>query len=243
MEPLCERFSTTTFDANGQLAGFSLHYEDNFNFGYDVVDAIAKEEPHKRAVQWCDEQGAEKMLTFCEISQLSTKAAGVLKALGIGKGDRVLVMLKRHWEYWFMAPALHKLGAVIVPATHMLRVHDITYRIGAADIKAIVCAESKDLCGLSANRRADGVTAGGDGAHPDQGDGSHADVLHLWYDGQSEDGHSQLHLSAGAYRDREILAVRPERRTAPDCGRHRLGEMLVGQDLRSVALRQRGHGL
>lgn len=146
MEPLCERFSTTTFDANGQLAGFSLHYEDNFNFGYDVVDAIAKEEPHKRAVQWCDEQGAEKMLTFCEISQLSTKAAGVLKALGIGKGDRVLVMLKRHWEYWFMAPALHKLGAVIVPATHMLRVHDITYRIGAADIKAIVCAESKDLC-------------------------------------------------------------------------------------------------
>ena len=146
MEPLCERFSTTTFDANGQLAGFSLHYEDNFNFGYDVVDAIAKEEPQKRAVQWCDEQGAEKMLTFCEISRLSTKAAGALRSLGIGKGDRVLVMLKRHWEYWFMAPALHKLGAVLVPATHMLRVHDITYRIGAADIKAIVCAESEDLC-------------------------------------------------------------------------------------------------
>ena len=93
MEPLCERFSTTTFDANGQLAGFSLHYEDNFNFGYDVVDAIAKEEPQKRAVQWCDEQGAEKMLTFGEISRLSNKAAGVFKALGIGKGDRVLVML------------------------------------------------------------------------------------------------------------------------------------------------------
>ena len=146
MEPLCERFSTTTFDENGQLAGFSLHYEENFNFGYDVVDAIAAGEPEKRAVQWCDETGAEKMLTFGEISRLSNQAVGALQKLGIGKGDRVLVMLKRHWEYWFMAPALHKLGAVIVPATHMLRVHDITYRIEAANIKAVVCAETGDLC-------------------------------------------------------------------------------------------------
>ncbi|MCR5718166.1 MAG: AMP-binding protein [Oscillospiraceae bacterium] len=146
MEPLCERFSTASFDENGQLSGFSLHYEDNFNFGYDVVDVIAKEEPHKRAVQWCDEQGHEKMLTFDEIRRYSNQAAGALRLLGIGQGDRVMVMLKRHWEYWFTAPALHKLGAVIVPATHMLRVHDITYRIEAADIKAIICAESEDLC-------------------------------------------------------------------------------------------------
>ena len=143
MEPLCERFSTASFDENGQLSGFSLHYEDNFNFGYDVVDVIAKEEPHKRAVQWCDEQGHEKMLTFDEIRRYSNQAAGALRLLGIGQGDRVMVMLKRHWEYWFTAPALHKLGAVIVPATHMLRVHDITYRIEAADIKAIICAESE----------------------------------------------------------------------------------------------------
>lgn len=146
MEPLCERFSTASFDENGQLSGFSLHYEDNFNFGYDVVDVIAKEEPHKRAVQWCDEQGHEKMLTFDEIRRYSNQAAGALRLLGIGQGDRVMVMLKRHWEYWFTAPALHKLGAVIVPATHMLRVHDITYRIEAAGIKAIICAESEDLC-------------------------------------------------------------------------------------------------
>ena len=146
MEPLCERFSTTTFDEQGQLKAFQLHYEDNFNFGYDVVDAIAAQEPGKRAVQWCDESGAEKMLTFSEISKLSNQAVGALQSLGIAKGDRVMVMLKRHWEYWFMAPALHKLGAVIVPATHMLREHDITYRIEAANIKAIVCAESEDLC-------------------------------------------------------------------------------------------------
>ncbi len=146
MEPLCERFSTTTFDEQGQLKAFQLHYEDNFNFGYDVVDAIAAQEPGKRAVQWCDESGAEKMLTFSEISKLSNQAVGALQSLGIAKGDRVMVMLKRHWEYWFMAPALHKLGAVLVPATHMLREHDITYRIEAANIKAIVCAESEDLC-------------------------------------------------------------------------------------------------
>lgn len=146
MQPLSEKFSSTTFDEKGQLAGFSLHYEENFNFGYDVVDAIAKEEPQKRAVQWCDEAGNEKMLTFSDISRLSNQAVGALQKLGIGKGDRVMVMLKRHWEYWFMAPALHKLGAVIVPATHMLRVHDITYRIEAANIRAIVCAESEDLC-------------------------------------------------------------------------------------------------
>ena len=106
MEPLCERFSTTTFDEQGQLKAFQLHYEDNFNFGYDVVDAIAAQEPGKRAVQWCDESGAEKMLTFSEISKLSNQAVGALQSLGIAKGDRVMVMLKRHWEYWFMAPAL-----------------------------------------------------------------------------------------------------------------------------------------
>ena len=146
MEPLSEAFSTATFDEKGQFTGFSLHYEDDFNFGYDVVDAIAAKEPEKRAVQWCDEFGAEKCVTFGEISRLSNQAVCALQKLGIGKGDRVLVMLKRHWEYWFVAPALHKLGAVLVPATHMLRVHDITYRIGAANIRAIISAESQDLC-------------------------------------------------------------------------------------------------
>lgn len=146
MEPLSEQFSTTTFDEQGHIAGFKVHYQDNFNFGYDVVDAIAAQEPEKRAVQWCDEFGAEKTVTFGEISCLSNQAVGALQKLGIGKGDRVMVMLKRHWEYWYMAPALHKLGAILVPATHMLRVHDITYRIEAAGIKAIVAAESEDLC-------------------------------------------------------------------------------------------------
>lgn len=146
MEPLSEQFCSATFDEKGQLTGIDLHYEENFNFGYDVVDAIAAEEPDKRALQWCDEDGNEKMLTFGDISRLSSQAGAFLLEQGIQKGDRVLVMLKRHYEYWYMAVALHKIGAVLVPATHMLRVHDITYRIEAAEIKAIISAESEDLC-------------------------------------------------------------------------------------------------
>ena len=146
MEPLFHKFSTTTFNEKGQIQDFSLHYEDNFNFGYDVVDAIAAEEPEKRAVQWCDEQGHEKMLTFGDISRLSSQAGAYLMAQGIRKGDRVMLMLKRHYEYWYLSVALHKIGAVLVPATHMLREHDITYRIEAAQIRAIIAAESEGLC-------------------------------------------------------------------------------------------------
>ena len=103
MEPLFHKFSTTTFNEKGQIQDFSLHYEDNFNFGYDVVDAIAAEEPEKRAVQWCDEQGHEKMLTFGDISRLSSQAGAYLMAQGIRKGDRVMLMLKRHYEYWYLS--------------------------------------------------------------------------------------------------------------------------------------------
>lgn len=146
MEPLFHKFSTTTFDEDGRITDFQLHYEDNFNFGYDVVDAIADEEPDKRAVQWCDEAGNEKMLTFEDIARLSSQAGAYLLERGISKGDRVLVMLKRHYEYWYLSIALHKIGAVLVPATYMLQVHDITYRIQAADIRAVIAAEDEDLC-------------------------------------------------------------------------------------------------
>lgn len=146
MKPLYQKFSTTEFDEQGHLKGFSLHYDENYNFAYDVVDEIARQEPEKRAVVWCDEQGNEKILTFGEISKLSSKAANYLMSQGIQKGDRVLLMLKRHYEYWYLNVALHKIGALSIPATHMLQVHDIAYRIGAAGIKAIICAEDEDIC-------------------------------------------------------------------------------------------------
>ena len=146
MIPLCEQFSKTTYDEKGQLAGFTLDYPDNFNFGYDVVDAIADAEPDKRAIQWCDEHGQERMLTFGDISRLSSQAGSFLLRSGIRKGDRVMLLLKRHYEYWYLAVALHKIGAILVPATHMLQVHDIEYRIVAANIRAVVCAEEISLC-------------------------------------------------------------------------------------------------
>ena len=146
MEALYKKFSNEEFDEAGHFVGFSLHYDENYNFAYDVVDEIARQEPQKIAVVWCDEQGNEKTLTFQEISELSSKAANFFLSQGIRKGDRVLLMLKRHYEYWYLHMALHKIGALSVPATHMLQPHDIAYRIEAAGVKAIICAEDEDLC-------------------------------------------------------------------------------------------------
>lgn len=146
MEALYQKYSKAEFDEEGHFVGFSLHYDENYNFAYDVVDEIAKQEPQKRAVVWCDESGNEKILTFQDISELSSKAANYFLSQGIQKGDRVLLMLKRHYEYWYLHIALHKIGALSIPATHMLQPHDIAYRIEAAGVKAIICAEDEDLC-------------------------------------------------------------------------------------------------
>ena len=146
MEALYQKYSSAKFDEQGHFVGFSLHYDENFNFAYDVVDKIAEQEPEKTAIVWCDEQGREKILSFQEISELSSKAANYFLSQGIRKGDRVLLMLKRHYEYWYLHMALHKIGALSIPATHMLKPHDIAYRIEAAGIKAIICAEQEDLC-------------------------------------------------------------------------------------------------
>ena len=146
MKPLYQKYSRAEFDKDGHFTGFSLHYDENYNFAYDVVDEIARQEPEKKAIIWCDEHDNEKILTFQEISELSSKAANFFLSQGIRKGDRVLLMLKRHYEYWYLHIALHKIGALSIPATHMLQSHDIAYRIEAAGIKAIICAEDENLC-------------------------------------------------------------------------------------------------
>ncbi len=146
MEALCHTYSHAEFDENGQFSSFSLDYPENFNFAYDVVDAIAAAEPEKRALVWCNESGEERMFTFREISILSSKAAAFLSRQGIKKGDRVLLMLKRYYDYWYIVPALHKLGAVVVPATHMLSPSDIVYRAEMANIRTIICAGEASLC-------------------------------------------------------------------------------------------------
>jgi acetyl-CoA synthetase len=124
---------------------FTINIPENFNFAYDVIDVLAQEKSNARALQWCDEKGAEAVFTYNEMKKLSNKAANVLREAGIGKGDPVMLILKRRWEYWPVILALHKLGAIAIPATHLLTTKDIVYRCNAADIKGIICVDDHDL--------------------------------------------------------------------------------------------------
>lgn len=136
---LYKNFCNETFNENCTLKSFELKYEDNYNFGYDVVDVLGRENPDGIALVWCNPDGDEKIFTYREIMELSNKTANVFRKSGIKKGDKVLVILKRNFEYWYVAPALHKLGAVIIPATNLLTVDDLKYRIDTADISFAVC--------------------------------------------------------------------------------------------------------
>ena len=140
-----QKFCEEIMDRSGRLEKLTLHYPEHFNFGYDVVDAIAEETPDKRALVWCNTENEEHVFSFSDIRINSNKMANVFKAAGIGRGDRVMLVLKRHYEYWFAAVALHKLGAVMIPATHMLTVQDLVYRINASEVKAIVCTAQNEV--------------------------------------------------------------------------------------------------
>lgn len=140
---LYKNFCREEFDKDGNLTVFEPVYEGNYNFGYDVVDKMAELAPDDTAVVWTNPEHEEKRFTFADISRLSNRAANVFKKYGIKKGDKVLVILKRNYEYWYVAPALHKLGAVIIPATHLLTQSDINYRVQTADIKAAVCTPDR----------------------------------------------------------------------------------------------------
>lgn len=135
---LFENFCNYTLDSNGTLDKFELKYPENYNFGYDVVDEMAKNAPDDIAVEWTNINNERKTFTFRDIGILSNKAANALRNNGVKKGDKVIVILKRNYEYWYIVPALHKLGAVVIPATNMLTLDDITYRIETADIKFAV---------------------------------------------------------------------------------------------------------
>ena len=140
-----KKYCTEVIDENRALKEFKLNYPDDFNFGYDVVDAIAQQTPDKKAIVWCNTENEEHIFSFSDVSRYSNKMANVFKDAGITKGDKVMLVLKRHYEYWFAAVALHKLGAVMIPATHMLTVSDFEYRIKASGVKAVVCTTHDDV--------------------------------------------------------------------------------------------------
>ncbi|MBQ2046047.1 MAG: AMP-binding protein [Muribaculaceae bacterium] len=120
------------------MQNFKINVPQNFNFGYDVVDAWAEKEPNKKALLWTNDQGKEIQFTFADIKRESDKTASFFAAQGIGRGDMVMLILKRHYQFWFAIVALHKLGATVIPATHLLTEKDIIYRCEKANIKAIV---------------------------------------------------------------------------------------------------------
>ena len=139
---MLERFVKQTKYASQEdfRKNFKVEVPENFNFGYDIVDAWAAEQPEKNAILWTNDQGLEHQYTFAELKEKTDATASYFQSLGIGHGDMVMLILKRRIEFWFSIIALHKLGAVAIPATHLLTKKDIVYRCNAADIKAIVCA-------------------------------------------------------------------------------------------------------
>lgn len=145
MERYYQNFCKETFDENGVLVGFEPVCPENFSFAYDVVDEFAKREPNRRALLWCNEEGEERVITFGELKDLSDRAAAVFARDGIKKGDRVMLILKRHYQFWYVITALMKLGAVAIPGTHLLTKKDLLYRYEAAGVKAVVCTNDGDV--------------------------------------------------------------------------------------------------
>lgn len=142
---MIERFLTQTSFTSEEDYKRNLHFKipENFNFAYDVMDAWAEEQPDKLALLWTSERGEEVRATFAELKDQTDRTAAYFQSLGIGHGDKVMLILKRHYQWWLSMLALHKLGAVAIPATHMLTKHDIVYRNQRASVKAIVCANDE----------------------------------------------------------------------------------------------------
>lgn len=139
---MVERFITQTSFTSQEdfIKHFHVRVPENFNFGYDVVDAWAAEQPDKNALLWTNDREEHHQYTYAELKEKTDRTASYFQSLGIGHGDMVMLILKRHYEFWYAIIALHKLGAVAIPATHLLTKKDIVYRCNAASIKMIVAA-------------------------------------------------------------------------------------------------------
>ena len=144
---MLERFlSQTSFTSQEDfINNLKINVPEDFNFGYDVVDAWAAEQPDKPALLWTNDKGEHQQFSFADMKRYTDMTASYFQSLGIGRGDMVMLILKRRFEFWFSIVALHKLGAVVIPATHLLTKKDIVYRCNAADIKMIVCAGEETI--------------------------------------------------------------------------------------------------
>ena len=141
---LCEKFVQAKEDENGALVDISFTNEEKYNFAFDTVDEIARKDPEKLAMLHVSNDMTERRFTFKDVKDASSQSANYFKSLGIKRGDRVMLVLKRHYQFWFAILGLHKLGAIAIPATNQLVEHDFAYRFNAADVSAIICTADGD---------------------------------------------------------------------------------------------------
>lgn len=146
---ICEKFVNAVEDENGVLKSIDFKNEEEFNFGFDIVDGIANKYPDKLAMLYVDKHHNERRFTFADIKRASNQCANYFASLGIKRGDRVMLVLKRHYQFWFSMVALHKLGAVAIPATNQLKEHDFEYRYNAAGVSAIICTSDGDVAEIA----------------------------------------------------------------------------------------------
>jgi acetyl-CoA synthetase len=140
-----QKYIEEKIGADGNVESCKLIVPEVFNFGYDIVDKIAEEEPERTAILYCSEDGARHAITFKDMKEESDKAASYFRSLGVGKGDCVMLVLRRHYQFWFALIGLHKLGAIAVPTSFMLKTEEFTYRFEKINIKAIVCTNNDQV--------------------------------------------------------------------------------------------------
>ena len=142
---VADRYIDVEENGSGHLEHISFKNTEKFNFAFDIIDAIAAKYPDKLAMLHVSDHLTERRFTFREISEISNQMANYFRSIGISKGDKVMLILKRHWQYWPAVLALHKVGAVAIPAVSQLLVHDLTYRFKAAHVKALICTADGDV--------------------------------------------------------------------------------------------------
>ena len=141
---VCEKYIDAHEDENGNLVSIDFNNEDTFNFAFDIVDNIGRKSPDKRAMIHLDKDKNERIFTYRDVKEHSSQAANYFKSLGIKKGDTVMLVMKRHYQFWFAILGLHKIGAVVIPATNLLVQHDFEYRFKAANVSTIICTADGD---------------------------------------------------------------------------------------------------
>lgn len=142
---ISKRYIEEVTDEKGQVKKLNFKNTEGFNFAYDILDVLGRETPDRLAMLWLDRDKNVREFTFGQLKKYSDKTANYLKSMGIKKGDRVMLVLKRHYQFWFVILALHKLGAVAIPATHQLKTEDFSYRFSAGDVDAVIITDEDDV--------------------------------------------------------------------------------------------------